>query len=215
MVIYLKSKVFVFLMSVLITFSFLIAGCINLGQLTKNENETTISSVQNCRMAKEEVPSLEKVCKNITVSTQDCSKRELKYATSAVKEYDICMSGDGCAGKNLSECLYLCDRANKRCVLEITNNDNIPGVWTVGATITQGKSVFVKEPQTKRIEPGQKVSFEFIQIYNIPDNKPTTTNCAITIVSPAYIEECKTITTVKEECEDKKVIKIVEREVCD
>jgi len=215
-VILLNAKGFVFLVLLIsISLSFLIAGCINLDQFTKGESENTTSPVQNCKIVKEEVPSVEKVCKNITVSTQNCSKRELKYTASAVKEYDICMEGDGCTGKNLSECLYSCDRANKRCVLEITNNDNIPGSWTVSGKIEQGKTVFVKEPQTKEIEPGQTMAFEFIQIYGIPDNRPTTATCSITVSSLAYADECKTITTTNEECENITTIKIVEREICE
>ncbi len=191
-----------------------LSGCIELPPLPGGETAAANGRGQNCTIIYEEESYPAVACENLSVATQECSRKELLYTAGQVQEYDICMAGDGCAGKNLEECMDKCTRANKRCVLEITNNDNASGTWTVGATFIQGKAVYVKDPQTKRIEPGKKELFDFVQIYSIEPGKVTTTTCTVAVLYPAYAEECRTITRVTEVCGNVTETRMIEKEVC-
>lgn len=189
-------------------------GCIELPLLSSSETAATNGKGQNCTIIYEEEFYPAVACENLSVATQECSREELLYTAGQVQEYDICMAGNGCAGKNLDECIDKCTRANKRCVLEITNNDNVSGTWTVGATFIQGKAVYVKDPQTKEIEPGKNGQFDFVQIYSIEPGKVTTTTCTVAVLYPAYAEECRIITRVTELCSNVTETRIIEKEVC-
>ncbi len=169
---------------------------------------------RNCTLIREEITYPTVACENLSVATQECGRRELLYTASQIQEYDICMAGNGCAGKNLAECMDKCTTANKRCTIDITNNDNVSGTWTVGATFIQGKTVYNKSPQTKKIEAGKKERFDFTQIYYIEPGKVTTTTCTIAVLYTGYTEECKLITRITEVCGNVTETKIIEKEVC-
>lgn len=193
----------------------LLAGCIESQETnSKNWNKTELQ-MQNCRLVEQEVPYTERVCKNLTENREECKTIELSYKVSNVEEYDICMTGDGCAGKNLSQCLMVCTRANKRCVIQITNTDKVKGRWSAGATFIQGNAVFIKNPQIQEIMPGETKKFDFIHIYDISVGRVTTTICTIQLIYPATAEDCKTITEQVEICENITKTKIEEKEICD
>ncbi|MEM4208531.1 MAG: hypothetical protein QW153_03030 [Candidatus Bilamarchaeaceae archaeon] len=198
-----------------VLFMLFLTGCIQIPQQNSTNWNNTALQMENCRLVEQEIPYTELVCENQTETQQECTMRELSYKTSSIQEYDICMTGNGCSGKNLSLCQNVCTQANKRCVIEITNTDKVNGRWTVGATFVQGGAVFVKNPQTQEIKPGETKKFDFIHIYNMEKGRLTTTTCTLQVIYPATTEECKSISKQVEVCKEVKKTKIEEKEICD
>lgn len=192
----------------------ILAGCIQPQAENGKWNETPVQA-QNCRLVEEEKPYVEKVCENVTESEESCFTRELNYTVSPMQEYHICAAGDGCAGKNLSECLSVCTQATAGCFVDIKNTDNAKGRWVVGATFSQSGAAFIKNPQTEEILPGETKRFSFTHIYYAEKGKMQPATCTIQLIYPPLKEECKTISKQVEVCKDVQKTKIEEKEICD
>lgn len=198
-------------------FMLFLAGCLqgpNGNPLTPWIANNQSQPVQVCHQVQTETPYQEEVCKDYSVTKEECALRELNYTSSRVQENDICMSGGKCSGGPLSDCMPGCDQASKRCILEITNNDpQYEGTWVVGATFYYPGASFIKNPQSIDIAPGQKGRFDFTQIYSIGE-KQTTASCSLTVIYPGSARDCKQVTTADVRCENVTKTKLVDQEIC-
>ena len=124
----------------------------------------------------------------------------------------MCTSGS-CFGQNPQFCTP-CDSATTRCIMNITNNENVnSGQWFVGANFTWLKVVTTKVPISKEIRPGQQDSFDFSQIYN-PGLHGDVAICSVYITQVPQISDCHQETRQRTDCQNVTTYRNVSREVC-
>ncbi|MFH1222110.1 MAG: hypothetical protein V1492_03430 [Candidatus Micrarchaeota archaeon] len=209
------KKMFVFL--AIVAGILFLAGCIN-GPANGSNNSWvgTQGNIKTCRLVAEETPYTEQVCNDLSESKEECAMRELNYSAGKLIESDICMSGAGnCGGEQLINCIPGCTQANKRCRMTITNLDpQHQGTWTMGATFVYSGQSFVKVPVSIKLAPGESGTFDFLQIYGLGD-RPTQATCTLSMIYPAIVQDCKTITHLRTDCKNITKTKLVEKEICE
>ncbi|MEM3075340.1 MAG: hypothetical protein QW590_00775 [Candidatus Bilamarchaeaceae archaeon] len=199
---------------IMLSLCLLLLGCITLGGVEKPIETQPETIPQQCRVVTEQIPYLEEVCREEMHGREECEYKELSFVVSQVEEIDLCMEGDSCSGKPLGECISRCTKAMKRCKMNITNLDTRhSGVWSVGATFTQGKNSFIKNPESAEILPGRTHTFDFTQIYSlgIPS---TSATCSLYVLTNASVRDCKTVSRPVTVCENVTKVREEQRVVC-
>lgn len=196
------------------TFMFIIAGCVT----TTPESETlanvgTQGDVPFCRTVITEEPYTEEVCQQISYTEEECEMKELTYTSGQIAMTDLCVEDGECVGKDITACPLTCERAMKRCRMNITNEDAYEGTWIVGATFGYNGAAFVKNPESEAIEPGETYTFDFQQIYSM-GSPPSTATCSVTVLYPAIAKICVNIEKTRTDCSNITRMRAVETEVC-
>lgn len=192
----------------------LIAGCIQLPPAQPSP-EVEEPAAPECRVVYVEEPYVEEECRDVIYSEEECTMKELEYTAGQIVKTDLCTADGGCVGKSIYDCLYQCERAMKRCQMNITNNDEeLEGTWTVGATFSYDGASFVKNPQSVEILPGKTHTFDFEQIYQLGD-PPTGATCTVTVIYPAIVKDCVFVEKTRFDCENVSKTRIVQQEICD
>lgn len=182
--------------------SFLLFGCMGLGEESAVPNESEEPAGVQCRNETIVTPYVEEVCNDVEYQEEECEYIVLNYTVSDVISVDLCTKDGDCVGKSIydEECVGKCSQAMKRCIMNITNeDDNKAGMWKVGATFTHGDASFRKNPETALILPGETYAFDFSQIYSMGD-PPTSATCGINVIEPPTVQNCIMVTKMTTVC---------------
>ncbi len=195
-------------------FMLILAGCIGGTPEVPTDGDTdTDDDVIECHIVLTEEPYTEEVCEEVTYMEEECEMRELTYTSSQIMITDLCADDGDCVGKDVFECLYTCTGAMKRCQINITNTDEYEGTWVVGATFGYNGAAFIKNPESKKILPGETYTFDFQQLYTLGD-PPSTATCTVTVLYPAIKNVCINVEKTRIDCTNVTKMRVVETEVC-
>ncbi len=195
------------------TIMIIIAGCVTPAPETGTPTNGGNGGTPFCRTVITEEPYTEEICQEITYTEEECEMKELTYTSGQITMVDLCVEDGECVGKEISACPLTCERAMKRCRMNITNEDKYDGTWTVGATFAYDGASFVKNPESELIDAGKTYTFDFQQIYSL-GSPPTTATCSITVLYPAVVKVCVDVEKTRIDCSNITRMRAVETEVC-
>jgi hypothetical protein len=179
-----------------------------------SEPQDTQQSEEVCRTVTEMVPAQVEECGEVAYTEEECGKRTLNFTSEVAPTTHLCMIDGDCGGKPISECTA-CAKAATRCTMTITNDDEKKsGVWSVASNFTLGNSVFVRDPVTKTIDPGESEEFDFQHFY-VPGFPINTATCQVFLMEEAEVDDCIQVTHTREECYNVTKQVSVDREVCE
>ncbi len=197
-----------------VIFSLFFLGC--LGQPAAPSSEGPPAELQ-CRNETTVKPYIEEVCSDVEYQEEECYYKTLKYDAGEIVQIDLCTEDSACVGKSIyqPECIDQCTQAMKRCLMNVTNEDEEKaGVWTVAASFTHGGASFDKNPETALILPGETHTFDFSQIYSL-GYPSTSATCAVYVVEPPVVEDCILVTKMTTVCANVTKYMTEVREVCE
>jgi len=175
-----------------------------------------VANASSCRTVTTSVPYNDTVCQNVSTTDQVCGTRELNYTLSRTAKAEICIDQSLCALMYaFGNCItYYCSNGMTRCSVNVTNMDPQKSAdWAVAATFTIDGSVFNQNAVKKTILPHETASFDFQQMYSMDINQRRA-SCNVSVVAPPKIQDCTSVTRLKEECQQVLKYKDVEKQVC-
>lgn len=192
-----------------------LAGCTSPPPPTPpSQQPQPASPAKTCRTVIDQIPHTETKCGEFSFSEPVCGLRKLNYSMTLLPKVDLCTIDGPCAGEELSECQH-CGKAMTRCVMVIKNEETVQsGTWVVGANYTLGNAMFLKDPISILIAPGESAAFDFNQIYDLgqPIN---SASCELFITKEPTVQDCITQQKSKYECRNVTEIQNVSRQVCE